>query len=51
MLDYLAANTNGWKGAMWWAAGPRWGSSASGNMEPPNGVAYTGMLSTLKPCM
>ncbi|KAJ5439188.1 uncharacterized protein N7458_010186 [Penicillium daleae] len=48
MLDYLGENSNVWKGAMWWAAGPWWGTYIYG-MEPPSGVAYTGMLSTLQP--
>lgn len=48
MLDYLGENSNVWKGAMWWAAGPWWGTYIY-SMEPPSGVAYTGMLSTLQP--
>ncbi|OKP14781.1 hypothetical protein PENSUB_5845 [Penicillium subrubescens] len=48
MLDYLAENSNVWKGAMWWAAGPWWGTYIY-SMEPPSGAGYTGMLSTLKP--
>ncbi|CEJ55762.1 Putative Endo-beta-1,4-glucanase B [Penicillium brasilianum] len=47
MLDYLAENSSVWKGAMWWAAGPWWGTYIY-SMEPPSGVAYTGMLATLK---
>ncbi|KAJ5174979.1 CAZyme family GH5 [Penicillium canariense] len=48
MLDYLADNSDVWKGAMWWAAGPWWGTYIF-SIEPPSGVAYTGMLSTLQP--
>ncbi|KAJ5765443.1 hypothetical protein N7520_005002 [Penicillium odoratum] len=48
MLTYLEENSAVWKGAMWWAAGPWWGSYIF-SMEPPSGVAYTGMLSTLEP--
>ncbi|KAA8647413.1 hypothetical protein EYZ11_006082 [Aspergillus tanneri] len=48
MLEYLADNADVWKGAMWWAAGPWWGDYIF-NMEPPNGVAYTGMMDILQP--
>ncbi|KAJ5669084.1 CAZyme family GH5 [Penicillium macrosclerotiorum] len=48
MLDYLADNTDVWKGAMWWAAGPWWGTYIF-SLEPPSGTAYTGMMSTLEP--
>lgn len=47
MLDYLSENSSVWKGALWWAAGPWWGTYIY-SMEPPSGVAYTGMLSTLE---
>ncbi|KAJ5684456.1 endo-beta-1-4-glucanase B [Penicillium maclennaniae] len=48
MLSYMAQNSNVWTGASWWAAGPWWGNYIY-SMEPPSGVAYTGMLSILKP--
>ncbi|KAJ5171994.1 hypothetical protein N7492_004587 [Penicillium capsulatum] len=48
MLDYLAENTDVWKGVMWWAAGPWWGNYIF-SLEPTTGSAYTGMLSTLEP--
>lgn len=48
MLKYLAGNTDVWKGALWWAAGPWW-KNYMFNMEPPTGVAYTGMLDLLQP--
>jgi endoglucanase len=48
MLSYMAENSDVWKGAMWWAAGPWWGSYIF-SIEPPSGVAYTGMMSTLEP--
>ncbi|KAE8413985.1 glycoside hydrolase superfamily [Aspergillus pseudocaelatus] len=47
MLDYLAENTDVWKGALWWAAGPWWGDYMY-NLEPPNGVAFTGMMDVLQ---
>ncbi|OGM40473.1 endo-beta-1 [Aspergillus bombycis] len=47
MLDYLAENTDVWKGAIWWAAGPWWGDYMY-NLEPPSGVAFTGMLDVLQ---
>ncbi|KAJ6110614.1 hypothetical protein N7486_002849 [Penicillium sp. IBT 16267x] len=48
MLTYMEENSAVWKGALWWAAGPWWGSYIF-SIEPPSGVAYTGMLSTLEP--
>ncbi|RHZ70880.1 hypothetical protein CDV55_102795 [Aspergillus turcosus] len=48
MLEYLAQNTDVWKGALWWAAGPWWGNYMF-NMEPPSGAAYVGMLDILEP--
>ncbi|CAJ2511298.1 Uu.00g069230.m01.CDS01 [Anthostomella pinea] len=40
MLDHLAANSDVWTGAMWWAAGPWWGDYIF-SFEPPSGTAYT----------
>ncbi|CAG8898123.1 unnamed protein product [Penicillium egyptiacum] len=48
MLDYMGDNSDVWRGALWWAAGPWWADYIF-SIEPPNGVAYTGMLSTLEP--
>lgn len=48
LLQHLADNTEAWKGAVWWAAGPWWGDYMF-NMEPSNGAAYTGMLDLLEP--
>ncbi|KAJ5267582.1 hypothetical protein N7478_010390 [Penicillium angulare] len=48
MLSYLIDNSAVWLGASWWAAGPWWGDYIF-SMEPPSGVAYTGMLSILEP--
>jgi endoglucanase len=48
MLKYLAGNTDVWKGALWWAAGPWWNNYMF-SMEPPQGVAYTNMLDLLRP--
>jgi endoglucanase len=47
MLSLMAKNTDVWKGAIWWAAGPWWGDYIY-SIEPPSGIAYTGMWSTLK---
>ncbi len=48
MLDALKADSDVWLGALWWAAGPWWADYIY-SIEPPSGVAYTGMLDTLKP--
>ncbi|KAJ0423971.1 glycoside hydrolase superfamily [Aspergillus carlsbadensis] len=47
MLDYLESNSDVWLGALWWAAGPWWGTYLY-NFEPPSGVAYQGYLETLQ---
>ncbi|KAJ5895079.1 Cellulase [Penicillium taxi] len=47
MLTYMQENSEYWKGAMWWSAGPWWGDYIF-SMEPPDGTAYEGMLSTIK---
>lgn len=47
MLSLMANNTDVWKGGMWWAAGPWWGNYIF-SIEPPTGIAYTDMLSTLQ---
>ncbi|KAL2813562.1 glycoside hydrolase superfamily [Aspergillus granulosus] len=47
MLDYLAANSDVWTGAVWWAAGPWWGDYMY-SFEPTSGVAYQGYLGTLQ---
>ncbi|RAL11341.1 glycoside hydrolase family 5 protein [Aspergillus homomorphus CBS 101889] len=48
MLEYMANNTDVWKGAVWWAAGPWWANYMF-SMEPPSGPAYSGMLNVLQP--
>ncbi|KAL5338413.1 glycoside hydrolase superfamily [Aspergillus crustosus] len=48
LLETLSANTDVWLGALWWAAGPWWADYIY-SIEPPSGVAYTAMLSTLQP--
>ncbi|KKK16135.1 hypothetical protein P175DRAFT_0516439 [Aspergillus ochraceoroseus IBT 24754] len=48
MLGYLSSHSDVWLGALWWAAGPWWGNYIY-SLEPPSGVAYSGMLNTLKP--
>ncbi|OJJ35604.1 hypothetical protein ASPWEDRAFT_68921 [Aspergillus wentii DTO 134E9] len=47
MLSHLGENTEVWKGAVWWAAGPWWGEYMF-NLEPTGGVAYTGMMDVLE---
>lgn len=42
-LKYLGDNSDVWWGAMWWAAGPWWGTYMY-SMEPPSGPAWTGVL-------
>ncbi|PYI13177.1 endoglucanase II [Aspergillus violaceofuscus CBS 115571] len=48
MVEYMANNTDVWKGAVWWAAGPWWADYMF-SMEPPSGPAYSGMLDVLEP--
>ncbi|KAL4796604.1 endo-a-1,4-glucanase [Aspergillus venezuelensis] len=48
MLSYLSDNSDVWMGALWWSAGPWWGDYMY-SMEPSDGAAYTGFMSTLKP--
>ena len=47
MLNYMEDNSDVWKGAMWWAAGPWWGDYMF-SYEPPSGEAYEYYDSTLK---
>ncbi|TDZ16374.1 Endoglucanase gh5-1 [Colletotrichum orbiculare MAFF 240422] len=47
LLDYLKANSDVWTGALWWSAGPWWGSYMY-SFEPPSGVGYTYYNSLLK---
>lgn len=47
MLDYLKANDDVWMGALWWAAGPWWGTYMY-SFEPTDGTAYTYYNSLLK---
>ncbi|KAI9656345.1 MAG: hypothetical protein M1821_005008 [Bathelium mastoideum] len=39
-LAYMQQNSDVWKGALWWAAGPWWGTYIY-NAEPPTGTAYS----------
>lgn len=40
LLNHLSANNDVWQGAVWWAAGPWWGTSTQYTFEPPSGTAY-----------
>jgi len=48
MLTYMGANTDVWMGALWWGAGPWWGTYIYG-MEPPSGIAYVNILPSMVP--
>lgn len=45
-IKYLAANSDVWYGALWWAAGPWWGDYIF-TAEPPSGIAYKNVLPKL----
>ncbi|KAI0154335.1 cellulase [Xylariaceae sp. FL1272] len=47
LLDHLEANSDVWQGALWWAAGPWWGTYIY-SFEPPSGTAYSYYESTLE---
>ncbi|KAJ4247672.1 Endoglucanase gh5-1 [Fusarium falciforme] len=47
MLDYLEDNSDVWKGVLWWAAGPWWGTYMY-SFEPPSGTGYQYYNSLLK---
>ncbi|RAL08217.1 putative endoglucanase [Aspergillus homomorphus CBS 101889] len=47
MLDALSAASDVWLGALWWSAGPWWGTYIF-NMEPTTGIAYSYYLSLLQ---
>ncbi|EJT70202.1 hypothetical protein GGTG_12375 [Gaeumannomyces tritici R3-111a-1] len=47
MLDHMKANSDVWMGALWWAAGPWWGTYMY-NLEPPSGTGYQYYNSLLK---
>lgn len=47
MLDHMKQNSDVWLGALWWAAGPWWGTYMY-NMEPPSGTGYQYYNSLLK---
>ncbi|RDW85863.1 hypothetical protein BP5796_04188 [Coleophoma crateriformis] len=52
MLDFIKANSDVWMGALWWAAGPWWGSTYFSSMEPATGegfVAYKDILAKYAP--
>lgn len=38
-MEFLNVNSDVWKGALWWAAGPWWKDDPF-NFEPPNGQGY-----------
>ncbi|KAK5128249.1 hypothetical protein LTR85_002916 [Meristemomyces frigidus] len=40
MLSYIDANNDVWTGALWWAAGPWWGTYIF-SIEPTDGPAYS----------
>lgn len=40
MLAYVQQNTDVWTGALWWAAGPWWGTYMF-SLEPTSGQAYS----------
>ncbi|KAF2135423.1 glycoside hydrolase family 5 protein [Aplosporella prunicola CBS 121167] len=46
MLSYIDDNSDVWTGAIWWAAGPWWGSYFA-SIEPTDGVAFDGYLDLL----
>ncbi|KAI1817599.1 glycoside hydrolase family 5 protein [Poronia punctata] len=46
MLGFMSDNSDVWTGWLWWGAGPWWGNYIFG-MEPPSGVAYTGVLPSI----
>jgi endoglucanase len=46
MLDALAADSDVWMGALWWGAGPRWGTYIYG-LEPPSGTVYNDYIDIL----
>lgn len=43
MLTFMETNSDVWTGWLWWGGGPWWGNYIY-SMEPPSGVAYTGVL-------
>ncbi|KAG9247127.1 endo-beta-1,4-glucanase [Calycina marina] len=48
MLTYMGTNSDVWMGALWWAAGPWWGTYIY-SMEPSSGTAYSYMLPEILP--
>ncbi|KAI1765874.1 glycoside hydrolase family 5 protein [Hypoxylon sp. FL1150] len=46
LLQHMADNADVWTGWLWWGAGPWWGTYMYG-IEPPSGIAYTGVLPSL----
>lgn len=43
MMKYMAANKDVWVGALWWAAGPWWGTYMF-DMEANKGIAWKGYV-------
>lgn len=50
MLEAMSEASDVWMGAMWWAAGPWWGSNMF-SMEPVDGVCYDYYMPTLQKYM
>jgi endoglucanase len=46
LLAHLDANSDVWKGAVWWAAGPWWGNYIF-SIEPTSGTAWTSYMPIL----
>lgn len=46
VLAHIAANSDVWTGALWWAAGPWWGDYMY-SLEPTSGIAYNYYMDTL----
>ena len=47
MLQYMEDNSDVWSGWLWWGGGPWWGDYIY-SIEPPSGVAYTGILPSIQ---
>ncbi|ORY64140.1 glycoside hydrolase family 5 protein [Pseudomassariella vexata] len=46
MLSYMQDNSDVWTGWLWWGGGPWWGDYIY-SIEPPSGIAYTGVLPSI----
>ena len=47
MLQSLLDNSDVWTGWLWWGGGPWWGDYIY-SIEPTSGIAYTGVLPSIK---